>query len=838
MLKILRKAVIYLLVTLLIFVSAGSISLYLYEDEIVQHLIRQANERIKTPIHVDDVELTWWANFPDVSLVFTGVLVEENKPAPGILAQVEQVDIAFSIWNLLQKDYTISNVSLRQGEVKLEIDESGRPNYNIIEKSEAGDGIDFALQKVNLDGINFKYTDILRKLDYDLNFESTSAQVDFLNNYYLISVDGEVLTNKIAVRHESYLNDKFYRVSAKLNYSNEHRRLTIDPSQLEFQDSKFTIEGTYSIAEANEVELEITGENTSLQTILSFLPSGIQEKYSTYESQGDAHFKAQVSGMISANEVPSVHINFGISNGSIFHANSKSRIENANLTGTYNNVNLFDLKSADLNLQGIRSLLDGKEIVGDLRITNFVSPTLSLDLSGGLGMQSLVDFYPIEALQSAQGAMDFAVVFSGKLDDLKSQSGTDRVEVSGDIDLNGIDLTFKNNPVALTGLGGNLVFNGHDLALNGVSGKLGKSDFQLQGFFRNILAYLFFDDQDLGIEADLKSDLIDLDELLSAQNGNPKSYTFSISPKLFLSFDCDIKSLRFRRLEARNISGELKVKDQLAVGRNIRGSAMGGDLAISGMVNARNPDAISVDSDATLRNISIDQVFYVFENFSQEWLIDENLKGRVFADVSTEMTFDDKLRFKADQFVSDIGITIHDGQLNNFEPMQKLSRYVDDADLSRLRFSELKNEIHIEDKTIFLPEMQVSSNITTINISGTHTFAQQIDYRVVVPLTMKESYDKDEIFGAIENDGTGKSKLHLKITGTTSDYKITYDVVGVKNKIVADLKKEVLELKTAFKTKGQKKKKTLELNEDEYFDWDEAEEKDKDPKKKKNNNSL
>ena len=36
----------------------------------------------------------------------------------------------------------------------------------------------------------------------------------------------------------------------------------------------------------------------------------------------------------------------------------------------------------------------------------------------------------------------------------------------------------------------------------------------------------------------------------------------------------------------------------------------------------------------------------------------------------------------------------------------------------------------------------------------------------------------------------------------------------------SDLKKEVKELKEAFQLKGKKKKKELELEKDEYFDWD------------------
>ena len=48
---------------------------------------------------------------------------------------------------------------------------------------------------------------------------------------------------------------------------------------------------------------------------------------------------------------------------------------------------------------------------------------------------------------------------------------------------------------------------------------------------------------------------------------------------------------------------------------------------------------------------------------------------------------------------------------------------------------------------------------------------------------------------------------------------LVQDKEAVKKKIASDFKKEVQELKDAFKQKGKKKKKELELSEEE-FDWD------------------
>ena len=114
--------------------------------------------------------------------------------------------------------------------------------------------------------------------------------------------------------------------------------------------------------------------------------------------------------------------------------------------------------------------------------------------------------------------------------------------------------------------------------------------------------------------------------------------------------------------------------------------------------------------------------------------------------------------------------------------------------------------------------MEVRSNVTDIKISGTHTFDQRIDYRLITPLRPKRVIEA-AADGAWEKDKQGNSRLFLKIKGTTDDYRILYDTEAVKNKIVNDLKEEVQELKDAFKSKSKKQEKEVELNEDEYFDW-------------------
>src|SRR5690606_19793800 len=121
---------------------------------------------------------------------------------------------------------------------------------------------------------------------------------------------------------------------------------------------------------------------------------------------------------------------------------------------------------------------------------------------------------------------------------------------------------------------------------------------------------------------------------------------------------------------------------------------------------------------------------------------------------------------------------------------------------------------------IYIPKMEVLTNVTNMQISGTHTLDQQIDYRIVTPLRSYRKINLGEARTAIEDNGRGQSKLFLKIAGTTDNYRVVYDAESVRKKISEDIKNEVTELREIFRNKGAPPEKELELEEDEYFDWE------------------
>ena len=822
-LKVAKKILFYFFLSLVVLIITFGVSVYLFKDKIIQQFISEANKSLNTPVKIGRIEVSAWQDFPNVAITFTDLYVEDSHPGIYPLIEAKTVSFYLNPIEAIRGKYSIRGLQIADSETHLKINEDGLNNFTILkEKGKSNESITFDLRNIKLTNTKVSFQDLKSLLHHSFESKKLTASVKLVDDKYQINAKGDIGVDQIGIHNVVLLPAKKFNVEADLVYDDAGKNIRVNKSTLNLANSEFIVTGDYQFKKKDHINVSINGKNTDIQTVLSLFPESSTKKWRQYQSKGEIYFSMTMKGEISSSHSPFVSVSFGCKQASFFHPEYKSKVEDANLEGSFACPSLTDLSRAELFLRNISGKLNDQPFTANFSLQDFEDPYVALDFKGGMAAASILNFFPMESIKQLTGTLDADVSFDGKISLLKNRSTAQQVQAEGTVELKDISFALGSSKTQFNHWSGALQFNKNDIAMSNVNGQLEKSDFLLNGFLKNVITYFLFENQPIGIEADLKSNWLDLDQLVSLGLGESGSqdFGFAISPNLHLNFNCDVKRMRYKRFAPRDVKGDLLVKNQVAVSRHITFNAMGGSLSANGIVDAKNPKAINVSSSFKLDGINIDSVFYVFENFYQNFIEAKNLKGQAIADVSMEMSLDEKLKLFSETLTADISAVIKNGELNNFEPLQKLNRYLDDQKLNHLVFADLKNDIHIEKRTIYIPQMEVRSNATTINVSGTHTFDQQIDYRVIAPLRNKKKIDPDEAFGAIEETPGGQSKIFLKIIGTTDNYEVKFDKEATKKKIVSDLKKEVKELKEAFQNRGIKKKKEVELQKDEYFDWD------------------
>jgi hypothetical protein len=390
---------------------------------------------------------------------------------------------------------------------------------------------------------------------------------------------------------------------------------------------------------------------------------------------------------------------------------------------------------------------------------------------------------------------------------------------------------------------GRLVLSDNDVLVNNLTVAVESSNLVLDGHFQNVIPFFLMENQDLFIDAHLSSELIDLNELLRdyslSSSKSDTAYQLEFPERIKFNLTTDVTRLIFRRFDARDIEGGLRLKNQKLIASNLKFRSMNGLVELNGLIDASG-SRLLVSCNADIRDINISKMFHTFENFGQQYITESNIQGIATADLQFVSVWEKDLKVIEDKIYAKADITIVKGALINNESLLALSDYISVSELEHVRFSTLRNQIVIKNRNIHIPKMEIASSVLDITVSGDHTFDHEINYKFKIYLPellskkSKKAKKENEEFGVIEDDGLGLW-LFLSMTGTVQDPIIKYDKKSYVQKIGEDLKKEKQTLKAIlneefgwFKkdttiTKKNDKKNKKETFGDDYFiiEWDE-----------------
>jgi hypothetical protein len=252
---------------------------------------------------------------------------------------------------------------------------------------------------------------------------------------------------------------------------------------------------------------------------------------------------------------------------------------------------------------------------------------------------------------------------------------------------------------------------------------------------------------------------------------------------------------------ARDVSAGLRYHPGFLSLENISLQSSEGTLRGKVAMMAKPGKSVEIRSVADLYNIRINELFTSFNNFGQEFIKDENLEGYLTANVTFRADFDSLWNLDKESLYTRAGLTIREGELIDFEPAKKLSRFIEVEELERIAFSTLENQILIEEGSILIPEMDISSSAFDISVSGTHSFDNYLDYKMKIRLSelltrkaRRAKKENEENF--VVEDDPRRASIYLSISGNSNDPEVKYDQKQAMASVKEDLREEKKNLKT------------------------------------------
>jgi uncharacterized protein involved in outer membrane biogenesis len=772
-----------------------------FEDDIKAWFLARLNEELNVRVAIDDVDFSLLRDFPNASIRLEEVQADHSRPYKGAgkLLQAESVDFAFSILDLLSERYEIKSIELRNATVQILRNAQGVVNYDILKprKTQTKEGkMDFRLDLLRMHRVKLIIRDQPSDFQSVLFVPQMKASGNFSDTKYQLQLEGNLQAELLQTQQTVWLKERPVELDMELEVDQSQKRYLFRKGDVRISELELSVAGIYRNTANPYFDIEAQGEAMDIESVLSLLPPGYDDKIAEYQSQGEMYARLRMKGNWSNSVKPAIRVDFGCKDAEIENKKQDVKLEHVHLTGQYENV-----RGGVLHLKQVQLELNGGSLKGDFHMEQFNDPKLEFQAQARLNLADVNRFVSIEPVRNLSGNAEMNLRMSTALHHLNTfdEGGYENMLAEGYLRIENAAFRIAGDSLNYRDFSGNLQFARNQVHVDNMQGKMGNTDFRLKGSLSNLFGWLFGEQQAIGIKASVESRLVDLDELFSRKTksaGADETYAFRISPRLQLEVQARVQQVNFRRFAASSVMGRIEVANATLKAPVLRFKTMKGSVEMQGSVSAAPDGRLLLSCTSHMRQVDINRLFYEFENFGQQVLQDKNIRGRVDADIDFEAVASSALEINPALIYSKAALTIREGELIQFEPLEALSKFVAVDELKHVRFSTLQNTIEIRNRKIIIPHMDISSSALSISASGVHDFDNQIEYHLRLLLSdllakkARKARREVEEFGEIEDDGLGRTRLFIAMTGPISDPKITYDSKGAKEKIQQDIKQE------------------------------------------------
>jgi hypothetical protein len=822
MLQILKKIALGIIIFVATTTIIAAVLTYTFQDKLKSIAIQAINENIKVPITVKGkIDITFLRSFPNVGVTLNEVYIDDYLRKNEKLLTISKASFLFDIYEVMYKDVSIKKIILENGQLNLYNNAKGENNYDIIKKNNSGESKGVNLNSIILKNINLSYNNKQKLIQLKTITEFLEFKGKFRDSQFDMSITADIYVKKIILQQDTLSPDKKLKLDFTTKVNKVNNSIYIKNSTLTLGENIFVLDGLLDNTKNKEkTTLSAQCKGKEIATLIELLPNSIKKNMEGIKGKGayeiDIQYNSSTKNKSLAEvkatlknatiKMPKLSNELSDVNAVFYYSSQLDKIEISNFNCSYENKPL----NFSLTLQDI-----SKEI------------SFRLNANGIVNLNALEKFIPSNNVKNIKGELSFDDFrLAGKLN-------SQRTLISNSIDGSGafkfIDVSLEAENILYENINGSLTYNQQTLiAKNLIANFLG-SQFLFNGNIQKLFTYIServkrSGNTSLGVEGKLFIKTFNLTEIIKIteqkQNKAKKNEIdiadiFQMQGNLELSIDEFI----YNKLRFTTISGQLGLSPKMISLNDLNCNAMSGDIQYKGFINFTSSKDMQINGNIKINKIDIKQLFEQADNFGQNTLTYQHLKGKINVFGTFSGVFTNYKNFDPKSLLASFNCTITNGELIGFEPIKAASKFIRIEELNHIYFSNLSNEILIKNSTITIPLMDIQSNALNLQLKGTHSFDNQINYGIKVNLKklLAAKFKKNNNDTYIEEDPYEGTNIFLTLKGDISNPSIAYDKSSVKEKMKEDFKKEKETLKNLFKKDSEIQTNKDNSKEDKYF---------------------
>ena len=341
---------------------------------------------------------------------------------------------------------------------------------------------------------------------------------------------------------------------------------------------------------------------------------------------------------------------------------------------------------------------------------------------------------------------------------------------STDLELTQLEGKMKIHPMKLEQFKGKIHLQDNQLSIHNFQGKLGNTSFTLASDY-----YLGKGKNKKKNWISITSPQIDFDQLFAYEQKTSNTTTtptdhdavFSLYDFDFpdLEIRMDIQKLNYHHYLLKHVKAKLRAETNHMVHVDkLNFDVSGGHFDMKGYLSGKDKKNIYFHPTIEVKNLNLDKVMVKFDNFGQDYLVSENVKGNFSGKITGKIHLHADLVPKLDDSELKIDMQIIGGKLLNFAPMLALNGYFQEEKLANIHFDTLTNSLSLKKGEMEIPKMTINSNLGFLEISGKQQLqsAMEMNYHIGIPWKMISQVGAKKLFSRKTNSNESIEEIQYK----------------------------------------------------------------------------
>jgi len=733
---------------LVLIIAAGLLVPVIFKDKIKERVEKEINAMVNAKVSFTGYNLSLFRAFPNASFTLKDLNVTGIDKFEGdTLAAVKSFSLVFNLMSLIgDGGYEIRSITIDQPLVNAIVYDDGMANWDIMKETpdqvedttaiEQPSSLKVALNKFNISDGRIYYTDMqsgmaaaIEEMDFSLSGNMNAASTDLVMDLTAGRVD--FIMDRI-----SYLTDASVGFKAEIDALTDSMKFTLNDNRFYINDIVLNFSGTAAMpGDDIDLDLVFNAPETSFKSLLSLVPAFYMKDFEELKATGTFTLDGTVKGVYSDADstLPDVAAHLAVSDGVISYPALPEKITGINIKADVQ-TDGREMDNTTVDVSRFHFELAGNPFDMSLKLATPISdPSVNATARGKIDLAKLQQAVPLDSI-TLNGLIDVSLEMAGRISMIENRE-YEKFRAAGNLDVSDMEVTMADMP-DLKISSAALAFTPAFAELKGMKATMGKgSDFSISGKLENYIPYLFSDGTVRG-KLSLSSEQIDLNEIMdyvpadTLETDTVPMEVIRIPADIDFAFDARVGSLNYGLLRARDIAGNIVVRDGVVTVSETGMNALGGSLLVNAAYDTRDSLKPLLDADMVVSAVNIRETFDAFNTVRQLMPAAAGLGGNV----SAKIDFSSLLGTGMMPLLSTLSGT---GEVRS-ESLQIVESGIFDKIKSLLKIDpaytniikDLKATFIINDGRIYVKPFDTKLGNINLNVSGDQGLDRTINYLI------------------------------------------------------------------------------------------------------------